>query len=37
MISIVCLLYDVSYLDRGDIGNVRTTGILKDFYLDDAD
>lgn len=37
MLSIVCLLYVLSYLDRGNIGNAKTAGILKDLHLSDND
>lgn len=37
MLSIVCLLYVLSYLDRGNIGNAKTSGIMKDLHLSDTD
>lgn len=37
MLSIVCLLYVLSYLDRGNIGNAKTAGIMKDLHLSDPD
>ncbi|KAF2625565.1 MFS general substrate transporter [Macroventuria anomochaeta] len=37
MLSIVCLLYVLSYLDRGNIGNAKTAGILRDLHLSDND
>ncbi|OAL53524.1 MFS general substrate transporter [Pyrenochaeta sp. DS3sAY3a] len=37
MLSIVCLLYVLSYLDRGNIGNAKTAGIMKDLHLSNND
>lgn len=37
MLPIVCVLYILSYLDRGNIGNAKTAGIMEDLDLDDAD
>jgi hypothetical protein len=37
MLSIVCLLYIYFYLGRGNIGNAKTVGIMKDLHLSDAD
>ncbi|SPO05395.1 related to nicotinamide mononucleotide permease [Cephalotrichum gorgonifer] len=37
MLPIVCILYVLSYLDRGNIGNAKTAGIIPDLGLSDAD
>ncbi|KAJ5227420.1 uncharacterized protein N7469_007426 [Penicillium citrinum] len=35
VLPIVCILYVLSYLDRGNIGNAKTAGIADDLGLDD--
>ncbi|KKY18722.1 putative permease of the major facilitator superfamily [Diplodia seriata] len=35
VLPIVCILYVLSYLDRGNIGNAKTAGADKDLGLDD--
>ncbi|KAJ5756598.1 hypothetical protein N7533_006141 [Penicillium manginii] len=35
VLPIVCILYVLSYLDRGNIGNAKSAGIDKDLGLDD--
>lgn len=37
MLPIVCILYVLSYLDRGNIGNAKTAGIQEELSLDDQD
>ncbi|EMR71639.1 putative mfs transporter protein [Eutypa lata UCREL1] len=37
MLPIVCVLYVLSYLDRGNIGNAKTAGILPGVGLSDTD
>lgn len=37
MLPIVCVLYVLSYLDRGNIGNAKTAGILPGLGLSDTD
>jgi sugar phosphate permease len=37
MLPIVCILYVLSYLDRGNIGNAKTAGIMEDLGLSDTD
>ncbi|OJJ61836.1 hypothetical protein ASPSYDRAFT_194815 [Aspergillus sydowii CBS 593.65] len=36
VLPIVCILYVLSYLDRGNIGNAKTAGIDKDLGLSDS-
>ncbi|KAF9895074.1 hypothetical protein FE257_004703 [Aspergillus nanangensis] len=36
VLPIVCILYILSYLDRGNIGNAKTAGIDVDLGLDDG-
>lgn len=36
MVPIVCCLYVLSYLDRGNIGNAKTAGADNDLGIDDA-
>jgi hypothetical protein len=36
MLPIVCTLYVLSYLDRGNIGNAKTAGAEDDLGLDSA-
>ncbi|EAU32861.1 conserved hypothetical protein [Aspergillus terreus NIH2624] len=35
VLPIVCILYTLSYLDRGNIGNAKTAGIDRDLGLND--
>ncbi|KAJ6183949.1 hypothetical protein N7519_005250 [Penicillium mononematosum] len=35
VLPIVCILYILSYLDRGNIGNAKTAGLDKDLNLSD--
>ncbi|KAJ5184262.1 hypothetical protein N7492_001878 [Penicillium capsulatum] len=35
VLPIVCILYILSYLDRGNIGNAKTAGLDKDLQLTD--
>jgi hypothetical protein len=37
MLPVVCILYVLSYLDRGNIGNAKTAGIIPDLELSDGD
>lgn len=37
MLPIVCILYVLSYLDRGNIGNAKTAGIQEELSLNDQD
>lgn len=37
MLPIVCILYVLSYLDRGNIGNAKTARIQEELSLDDQD
>ncbi|RYP62435.1 hypothetical protein DL769_007307 [Monosporascus sp. CRB-8-3] len=37
MLPIVCILYVLSYVDRGNIGNAKTAGIMEDLQLNDTD
>lgn len=36
MLWIVCVLYVLSYLDRGNIGNAKTAGAQTDLGLSSA-
>ena len=36
LLPLVCLLYVLSYLDRGNIGNAKTAGIAKDLHLSNS-
>jgi hypothetical protein len=36
MLWIVCVLYVLSYLDRGNIGNAKTAGAQADLGLSSA-
>ena len=36
MLPIVCILYVLSYLDRGNIGNAKTAGAQADLDLSSA-
>ncbi|KAJ5678941.1 hypothetical protein N7462_007185 [Penicillium macrosclerotiorum] len=35
VLPILCILYVLSYLDRANIGNAKTAGIVQDLQLDD--
>ncbi|KAH6653176.1 major facilitator superfamily domain-containing protein [Truncatella angustata] len=37
MLPVVCILYVLSYLDRGNIGNAKTSGMMTDLSLSDND
>jgi hypothetical protein len=37
MLPILCALYVLSYLDRGNIGNAKTAGIMEDLQLGNSD
>ncbi|CAH0025270.1 unnamed protein product [Clonostachys rhizophaga] len=36
MLHLVCVLYVLSYLDRGNIGNAKTAGAQDDLRLNDS-
>ena len=36
LMPVVCCLYVLSYLDRGNIGNAKTAGAQKDLSLSDS-
>lgn len=36
MLPVVCTLYVLSYLDRGNIGNAKTAGAQKELGLSSA-
>jgi len=36
VLPIVCILYVLSYLDRGNIGNAKTAGLQNDLGLNSA-
>ena len=37
VLPIVCVLYVLSYLDRGNIGNAKTAGAQKALHLNSAE
>jgi hypothetical protein len=37
LLPIVCCLYILSYLDRGNIGNAKTAGAKADLGLSDSE
>lgn len=37
MLPVVCILYVLSYIDRGNIGNAKTTNIMDDLNLSNTD
>lgn len=36
LLPLVCSLYVLSYVDRGNIGNAKTAGMAKDLHLNDS-
>lgn len=36
MLPVVCTLYVLSYLDRGNIGNAKTAGAPDDLHLNSS-